>query len=232
MDNLTDSIVGVDEKVVSQEIDLINDTDQDWIDDRSEPEVEFEPEAEQMHEKELTNLGVLEWLNDLPADPKETILPIQDVDQTSIKYISHDNTEYNWVAPDGSLRVPKSNLDLLDSGQSTGTSMDFFVRGVGVRLNHTKNLMIKKLKLARETGELEMEGKNAKKPLFGRIFESYFDLPNHCSNTIILTDSDLILTERTSLQMVPYVFPNPTSICSILGDRRGRQWIFSSGEWG
>ena len=59
MDNLTDSIVGVDEKVVSQEIDLINDTDQDWIDDRSEPEMEFEPEAEQMHEKELTNLGVL-----------------------------------------------------------------------------------------------------------------------------------------------------------------------------
>ena len=75
--------------------------------------------------------------------------------------------------------------------------MDFFVRGVGVGLNHTKNLMIKKLKLARETGEMEMEGKNAKKPLFGRIFESYFDLPNHYSNTIVLTDSDFTLTERT-----------------------------------
>ena len=57
--------------------------------------------------------------------------------------------------------------------------------------------MIKKLKWASETGELETEGKNAKKPLFARIFESYFDLPNHYSNKIVLTDSDFMLTERT-----------------------------------
>ena len=42
--------------------------------------------------------------------------------------------------------------------------MDIFVRGVGVGLTHTENLIIKKLKLARETGELETEGENAKKP--------------------------------------------------------------------
>ena len=41
--------------------------------------------------------------------------------------------------------------------------MDIFVRGVGVGLTHTKNLIIKKLKSARETGELETEGENAKK---------------------------------------------------------------------
>ena len=82
-----------------------------------------------MHEHELTNLRVLEWLHDLPADPKETILTIQGVDQNIIKYISHDNTESIWVAPDGSLRVPESNLNLLDFGQSTGTSMNIFVRG-------------------------------------------------------------------------------------------------------
>ena len=62
--------------------------DRDWIDDRSEPEVEFEPEAEQTHEQELTKLRVLEWLHDLPTDPKETILTIQDVDKDGIKYIS------------------------------------------------------------------------------------------------------------------------------------------------
>ena len=155
-----------------EEIDLVNDMDQDWIDDRSEPEVEFEPEAEQTHEQELTNLRVLEWLHDLPTDPKKTILLIQDVDRDGVKYISHDNTESNWVAPDGPLRVPQSNLDLLDFGQSTGTSMDIFFRGVG------ENLIIKKMKSARETGELETEGENAKKPPFGRIFESYFDLRN------------------------------------------------------
>ena len=195
--DVMDSLVGLDEVAVLDEIDLVNDMDQDWIDDRSEPEVEFEPEAEQTHEQELTNLRVLEWLHDLPTDPKETILTIQDVDKDGIKYISHDNTESNWVAPDGPLRVPQSNLDLLDFGRSTGTSMDVFVRGVGVGLTHTKNLIIKKLKSARETGELEIEGENAKKPPFGRIFESYFDLPNHYSNNIVITDSDCILMERT-----------------------------------
>ena len=189
--------MGLDEVAVPREIDLVNDMDQDWIDNRPEPEVEFEPEVGQTHEQELTNLRVLEWLHDLPTDPKETILTIQDVDKDGIKYVSHDNTESNWVAPDGPLRVPQSNLDLLDFGRSTGTSMDIFVRGVGLGLTHTENLMIKKLKSARETGELKTEGKNAKKPPFGRIFESYFDLPKDYSNNFVIKDSDFILTERT-----------------------------------
>ena len=124
-----------------------------------------------MLEQELTNLRVLEWLQDLPADPKKTTLTIQDVDQNSIKHISHDNTddnttkpsESNWVAPDGPLRVPVSNLDLLDLGRLTGKSMETPVRGVGVGLTHTENLMIKKLKSARETGELERRTKTLRK---------------------------------------------------------------------
>ena len=78
--------------------------------------------------------------------------------------------------------------------------MDIFVRlgvGLGVGLTLNKNLIIKNLKSAKETGELETEGENAKKPTFGRIFESYFDLPNHYTNNIVLTDSDFILTERS-----------------------------------
>ena len=67
LSDVADSIVGLDKIALSQEIKLINDTEQDWIEDRSEPEVEFEPEVEQMREKELTNLRVLEWLHDLPA---------------------------------------------------------------------------------------------------------------------------------------------------------------------
>ena len=197
LSDMMDSLVGLDEEAVPKDIDLVNDMDQDWINDRSEPEVEFVPEAEQTHEQELTNLRVLEWLHDLRADPKETILTIQDVDKDGIKYVSHDNTESNWVAPDCPLRVPQSNIDLLDFGRSTWTSMDFFVRGVGVRLTHTKNLIIKQLKSAGETRELETEGANAEKPPFGRSFESYCDLPNHYSNNIVITDSDFILTERT-----------------------------------
>ena len=89
------SLVGLVEVAVPRAIDLVNDMDQDWIGDRSEPEVEFEPEVDQTHEQELTNLRVLEWLHDLPTDPKETILMIQDVDKDGMKYVSHDNTESN-----------------------------------------------------------------------------------------------------------------------------------------
>ena len=71
--------------MVPQEIDLVDDTEQDWIDDQSELEVEFEPEKEQMHDQDLTNLRVLERLHDLPADPKETIGTIQDVALYSVK---------------------------------------------------------------------------------------------------------------------------------------------------
>ena len=120
LSDMMESLVGLDEVAVPQEIDLVNDMDQDWIKDRSEPEVEFEPAVEQTHEQELTNLRVLEWLHDLPADPKETILTIQDVDKDGINCVSHDNTESKWVAPDGSLRVPQSNLDLLDFGDVVG----------------------------------------------------------------------------------------------------------------
>ena len=116
--------------------------------------MEVEPEAD-LYEHELTSLRVLDWLHDLPADPKEKNLRIQDVDQTSSKYISHDNTESNWIAPDGPSCFSESNFDLLDPGQSTGTSMNIFVRGVRVGLNHPENFIIKKLKSARETGELE-----------------------------------------------------------------------------
>ena len=127
LSDMMESLVGLDEVAVPKEIDLVTDMDQDWIDDRSKPEVEFETDLEQTHEQELTNLRVLEWLHDLPADPKETTLTIHDVDKDGIRYVSHDNTESNWVAPDGPPRVAQSNLDLLDFGQSR-TSMDIFVR--------------------------------------------------------------------------------------------------------
>ena len=93
--------------------------------------------------------------------------------------------------------------------------MDIFVRGVGVGLTHTENLIIKKLKSARETGELETEGENAKKPPFGRIFESYFDLPNHYSNNIVITDSDFILTERTCAIAITAAHVRSAQICNI-----------------
>ena len=64
----------------------------------------------------------------------------------------------------------------------------------------------KKLKAARETGELETEGKNAKKPPFGRTFDSYCDLLNHYSNYIIITDSGFLLTEHTCATAITVIY--------------------------
>ena len=76
--------------------------------------------------------------------------------------------------------------------------MDIFVREVGVGLTHTESLLIKKIRIARETGDLEAEtDEDPKKPDIGRIVESFFNLPNEYSSSIILTDSDFILTNRT-----------------------------------
>ena len=60
---------------------------------------------------------MLEWLHDLPAEPIEIILKIQDVDQSRIKYISDDNTQSNWFAPDGPLCVPEFKLNSLILGE-------------------------------------------------------------------------------------------------------------------
>ena len=76
--------------------------------------------------------------------------------------------------------------------------MDIFVRRVAVGLIHTEKWLLKKLRIARETGGLESEiGEDPKKPDIGRVVESYFNLPNEYSSSIILTDSDFILTNRT-----------------------------------
>ena len=93
LNDITVSKDGLDEIMISLDINLVDDKETDWIDDRSEPEVEFEPEKKQLHEEKLTFLRVLEWLQDQPADRMETFVMIQDVDQPSIKNINHDNTE-------------------------------------------------------------------------------------------------------------------------------------------
>ena len=116
----------------------------------------------------------------MTSDPKETSVTIQDVDLESAKYIKTERDDPSWAAQEGQLLIPASNLDLISGMRSTGTSKDIFVRGVGVGLTHTENLIIKKkLRIARETGNLEAEtGEEHKKPDIGRVVESYINLPN------------------------------------------------------
>ena len=99
-----------------------------------------------------------------------------------------------WMATDKPLEIQP---DILDPASSTGTLIFFFVRGVGVGLTHTENLMIKKLREVRETNGLELGEKEAE-PTIGRNFKTKFEIPNEYSENILIMDSDFILSDRTS----------------------------------
>ena len=93
----------------------------------------------------------------MTSDPKETSVTIYDVDHGSMKYMITEREDPSWAAQEGLLLIPASNLDLISGMRSKGTSMDIFVRVVGVGLTHTENLLTKKLRIARETGDIEAE---------------------------------------------------------------------------
>ena len=57
--------------------------------------------------------------------------------------------------------------------------------------------MIKKLKEVRETSELELDEEEAE-PTIGRNFKTNFEILNKYSENIMITDSDFILSDRTS----------------------------------
>ena len=143
---IVEELVGLEGITVSQDIDIVGDHDQEWIENRSKTEVEFDEEQLECYEEDLTNLRVFEWLNEMASAPKETSVTIQDVDRESMKYIKTERDDPSWAAQEGQLLIPASNLDLISGMRSTGTSMDIFVRGVGVGLTHTENLIIKKNK--------------------------------------------------------------------------------------
>ena len=124
-------------------MDIVDDQDSEWLDDRSKPEVEVDDELQQIYEQELTNLRVSEWLNEMTdrvTDPKETNVGIQVVDCGSLKYLRSDKQDSSWAAQEGSLFIPTSNLHLTPDGRSTMTSIDIFVRRAGVGLTHTEKI--------------------------------------------------------------------------------------------
>ena len=65
---IVEEVVGLEEITVSQDIDIVDDHDDEWVDDRSKPEVEVDDEQQQSYEQDLMNPRVLEWLNDGRGD--------------------------------------------------------------------------------------------------------------------------------------------------------------------
>ena len=82
---IVEEVVDLEGTTVSQDIDIVDDHDEEWIEDRSKPEAEFDDELQQSNEQDLTNLRVLAWLNEMTSDPKETSITIQDIDRESMK---------------------------------------------------------------------------------------------------------------------------------------------------
>ena len=107
---IVEEVVGLEEITVSQDIDIVDDHDDKWVDDWSKPEVEFDDEQQQSYEQDLTNLRVLEWLNETTSDPEETIVTIQDVDRESMKYIKTERDDPSWAAQEGQLLIPALTL--------------------------------------------------------------------------------------------------------------------------
>ena len=117
---------------------------------------------------------------------------IQQVDVSAGKHMKTEDPLFCWTATDRPLEIPPDNLD---PAPSKGTSINIFVRGVGVGLND--DLMIKKLREVRETSELELDEEEAQ-PTIGQNFKTKFEIPNDNSENILITDSDFILSDMTS----------------------------------
>ena len=130
---IVEEVVDLEEITVSQDIDIVNDHDDEWVDDRSKPEVEFDDEQQQSYEQDLTNLRVLEWLNEMTSDPNETSLTIQDVDRESMKYMKTEQEDPSWAAQEGRLLIPAFNLDLIPGMRSKGDVDGYFCPGSGGR---------------------------------------------------------------------------------------------------
>ena len=80
----------------------------------------------------------------MTSDLKDASVLIQDVDRESRKYIKTERYDPSWAAQEGQLLIPASNLALTSGMRSTGSSMDNFLRGVGVGFTHTEKFFSKK----------------------------------------------------------------------------------------
>ena len=183
----------VESSEFNEVVQIIDDNEHYPQEDYSTPEQETDLEQSEIERRENTNLRILEWMRDVKNGSEEG-QSIQQVDISAGKYKKTEDPLFGWTATDSPLDIPPDNSD---PASSTGTSINIFVRGVGVGLTHTENLMIKKLREVREKCGLELEGEEAE-PTIGRNFKTKFEIPNEYSENILITDSDFILSDRTS----------------------------------
>ena len=140
-DNLSKELISVGELAADGEWRIIDDNEHYPQEDYSTPERETDLEQSEIERRENTNLRILEWMRDVKNGSEEG-QSIQQVDISAGKYMKTEDPLFGWTATESPLDIPPDNSD---PASSTGTSINIFVRGVGVGLTHTENLMIKKL---------------------------------------------------------------------------------------
>ena len=159
-DELSEEFLSVGELVADDEWQIINDSEQYEQEDYSTPEQETDLEQSEIERRENTNLRILEWMRRVKSKGDEE-QNIQQVDVSAEKQVKTKNPLFGSIATDRPLEIAPDNLG---PASSTATSTNIFVRGVGVGLIHTKNLMIKKLREVKETSGLELDEKRPSLP--------------------------------------------------------------------
>ena len=192
-DELCKELLSVGELAADDEWQNINDSNLYPQEEYSTSKQETDLEQNGIERRKNTNVRILEWMRDVKSGSDEG-QSIQQVDVSAEKHVKTEDPLFGWTATDRRLEIPPYNLD---PASSMGTSINIFNRGVGVGLTHTENLMIKKLKEVRETSDLELDEEEAE-PTIGRNFKTKFEIPNEYSENILITDSDFILSDRSS----------------------------------
>ena len=192
-DELGDELLSAGELVVDDEWQIINDSEHYPTEDYSPPEQETDLEQSEIERRENTNLRILEWMRDVKSKGDEG-QSIQQVDVSAEQHMETDDPLFGWTATDRPLEIPPDNLN---PASSTKTSINIFVRGVGVGLTHNENLMIKKLREVRDTNGLEL-GEEEAEPTIAQNFKTKFEIPNEYSENILIMDSDFIVSDRIS----------------------------------
>ena len=54
LNDVMESLVGLDEILIPHDVDLADDSETDWVENRPEPEFEIETEIEQTHDQDKT----------------------------------------------------------------------------------------------------------------------------------------------------------------------------------
>ena len=114
-DDLSKELISVGELAADGEWQIIDDNEHYPQEDYSTPERETDLEQSEIERRENTNLRILVWMRDVKNGSEEG----QSIQQVDI----------GWTATDSPLDIPPDNSD---PASSTGTSINIFVRGVGV----------------------------------------------------------------------------------------------------